>query len=128
MRDVYPLADGSVLVEGAATIRDLNESLSWSLPDQEATTIAGLLIHGAAAIPDVGQTFSFHGFRFTVMGKARNRITMVKVFPCDYRGGSGHCGFVCSRASTLDDVEMEARDDADPGAPIQSADDPAGFS
>ncbi len=89
MRGVYPLADGSVLVEGAAAIGDLNEALCWSLPDEEAMTVAGLLIHDAVAIPDVGQTFSFHGFRFTIMGKVRNRITMIKVAPCDY--GPGHC-------------------------------------
>ncbi len=87
MRGVYPLEDGSVLVEGMAAIRDINQTLCWSLPDQEAMTLAGLLIHDAAAIPDVGQTFSFHGFRFTIMGKVRNRITMIKVAPCDYGPG-----------------------------------------
>ena len=54
--------------------------MAWSLPE-EATTIAGLVIHDAAAIPEAGQTFAFHGFRFAVMGKSRNRITAVKVTP-----------------------------------------------
>ncbi len=120
MRGVYALADGSVLIEGAAAIRDLNEALSWSLPDQEATTIAGLLIHGAAAIPEPGQTFSFHGFRFVILGKVRNRITLIKVTPCDYGSGLGPCDFaVCSRPVILDHAGIEARDDEDSGARIQ---------
>ena len=63
------------------TIRDLNRAMGWSLPDEEAATIAGLVIHEARAIPEPRQTFAFHGFRFEVLRKNRNRITALRVAP-----------------------------------------------
>ena len=74
-------ADGSVLVEGAVPIRDLNRSMDWELPDEEATTIAGLVIHEARVIPDPGQSFTFHGFDFHVLRKIGNRITLIRIQP-----------------------------------------------
>jgi Mg2+/Co2+ transporter CorB len=78
---VRPQADGSVNVDGSVPIRDLNRAMDWGLPDEEATTVAGLVIHEARAIPDAGQAFNFHGFRFQVLRKARNRITVLRVSP-----------------------------------------------
>ncbi|WP_371223851.1 HlyC/CorC family transporter [Roseovarius sp. 2305UL8-3] len=71
--------DNQFLVEGSMTIRDLNRATDWSLPDEEANTVAGLVIHEAQIIPKVGQVFSFHGFRFEVMARADNRITQLKI-------------------------------------------------
>jgi Mg2+/Co2+ transporter CorB len=71
--------DGSVHVDGSVPIRDLNRAMAWELPDEEATTIAGLVIHEARAIPEQGQIFTFHGFRFEVLRKQRNRITLLKM-------------------------------------------------
>jgi Mg2+/Co2+ transporter CorB len=76
---IEPLADGSVEVEGAVTIRDLNRACDWSLPDEEANTIAGLVIHEAQAIPSEGQVFSFHGFRFEVLARDGNRLARLRV-------------------------------------------------
>lgn len=76
-----PQPDGSVNVDGSVPIRDLNRAMDWNLPDAEATTIAGLVIHEARSIPDVGQSFTFHGFRFSVMRKERNRITALRITP-----------------------------------------------
>ncbi len=73
--------DGSVVVDGSVTIRDLNRAMGWSLPDEEAATVAGLVIHEARAIPEPRQTFSFHGFRFEVLRKQRNRIAALRVTP-----------------------------------------------
>ncbi|SMH55178.1 HlyC/CorC family transporter [Maritimibacter sp. HL-12] len=73
--------DGSVIVDGAMTIRDLNRALDWSLPDEEANTVAGLVIHEAQMIPNEGQTFSFHGFRFEVLERAENRIATLRIRP-----------------------------------------------
>jgi Mg2+/Co2+ transporter CorB len=78
---VKPEADGSYVVEGAATIRDLNRLCDWSLPDDEANTIAGLVIHEAQTIPTVGQVFRFHDFRFEVLERQRNQITRLRVKP-----------------------------------------------
>ena len=85
VQGVSPQADGSVIVDGSVPIRDLNRSLDWNLPDEEATTVAGLVIHEARAIPDTGQVFHFHGFRFEVMRKARNRITVLRIAPSQAR-------------------------------------------
>ena len=73
--------DGSINVDGAVSIRDLNRVMDWHLPDQEATTIAGLVIHEARSIPEVGQNFTFHGFRFRVLRRERNRITALRIQP-----------------------------------------------
>lgn len=71
--------DGSVVVDGSVPIRDLNRAMDWNLPDEEATTIAGLVIHEARSIPDRGQSFTFHGFRFRVLRRERNRITALRI-------------------------------------------------
>jgi len=76
-----PQPDGSVNVDGSVPIRDLNRAMDWNLPDNVETTIAGLVIHEARSIPDVGQSFTFHGFRFSVLRKDRNRITALRINP-----------------------------------------------
>ncbi|MBS8261993.1 HlyC/CorC family transporter [Roseibium polysiphoniae] len=81
LEGVRPQADGSVVVDGSVPIRDLNRATDWSLPDEEATTIAGLVIHEARMIPDERQIFTFHGFRFTVLRRERNRITRLRIMP-----------------------------------------------
>jgi Mg2+/Co2+ transporter CorB len=78
---VRPQPDGSVNVDGAVPVRDLNRAMDWNLPDSDATTIAGLVIHEARSIPEVGQSFTFHGFRFRVQRKHRNRITALRITP-----------------------------------------------
>jgi Mg2+/Co2+ transporter CorB len=72
-------ASGSFAVDGTVPIRDLNRLLDWNLPDEEATTIAGLVIHEAQMIPEVGQEFTFHGFRFEVLRKRRHQITQLRI-------------------------------------------------
>lgn len=71
--------DGGWLVDGAMTIRDLNRAMDWSLPDDEANTVAGLVIHEAQMIPTEGQVFAFHGFRFEVAARRENRLTRLKL-------------------------------------------------
>ncbi|MCW1917761.1 HlyC/CorC family transporter [Rhodobacter sp. KR11] len=71
--------DGAVTVEGAMTIRDVNRATDWNLPDEEANTIAGLVIHEAQMIPVQGQAFSFHGFRFEVVTRRENRLTRIRI-------------------------------------------------
>ncbi len=78
-RGVRPQPDGSVLVDGSVPIRDLNRTMDWPLPDDEATTVAGLVIHEAQAIPEPGQVFNFHDFRFEVLRRSRNRVTALRV-------------------------------------------------
>jgi len=70
---------GSIVVDGGVPIRDLNRAMGWSLPDEEATTIAGLVIHETQSIPDERQAFTFHGKRFVVLKRERNRITRLRI-------------------------------------------------
>ncbi len=74
-----PDEHGNYLIDGGMTIRDLNRALDWHLPDEEANTIAGLVIHEAQMIPDVGQVFTFHGFRFDIAERDMNKITKIRI-------------------------------------------------
>jgi Mg2+/Co2+ transporter CorB len=85
---VKPAEDGSIIVDGAVTIRDLNRALNWDLPDDEAVTVAGLLIHEVRRIPDAGQTFTFHEHRFVVLERKVNRITRLQIWPAPPRDDS----------------------------------------
>jgi Mg2+/Co2+ transporter CorB len=78
---VRPQPDGSYLINGTVTIRDLNREFEWDLPDEEAATIAGLVLHEARRIPEVGQEFSFHGFRFRILRRQRNQLTLLRMTP-----------------------------------------------
>lgn len=73
--------NGSYIMEGSVTIRELNRQMEWKLPDADASTIAGLLLHEARRVPEVGQTFEFHGFRFEILRRQRNQITQIRVWP-----------------------------------------------
>lgn len=78
---IRPQADGTVNVDGTVPIRDLNRQMNWNMPDEEATTIAGFVIHEAQTIPEPGQVFTFHGYRFEILRKTRNKITALRVSP-----------------------------------------------
>lgn len=75
------LPDGAILADGWVTIRDLNREFGWSLPDEDASTVAGLLLHETERIPDKSRTYQFYGFRFTVIRKQRNQISTVRIDP-----------------------------------------------
>ena len=79
VQGVRPQPDGSVNVDGTVPVRDLNRMMNWDLPDEEAVTVAGLVIHEAQAIPEPGQRFAFHGYRFQVLRRQRNQITALRV-------------------------------------------------
>jgi Mg2+/Co2+ transporter CorB len=78
---VRPEPGGSYVVDGVVPVRDLNRLNDWHLPDEEVTTVAGLVIHEAQMIPETGQTFTFHGFRFEVLRKRRHQITALRITP-----------------------------------------------
>jgi Mg2+/Co2+ transporter CorB len=81
VRGVRPQPDGSVLVDGAAPIRDLNRAMNWDLPDDEAVTVAGLVIHEAQTLPEVGEAYTFYRHRFEVLGRKGNQITRLRISP-----------------------------------------------
>ncbi len=79
--NIRPQADGSYNVDGWTPVRDLNRELEWNLPDELATTVAGLVIHEARIIPEVGQVFSFFGFKFEILRRQRNQIMALRITP-----------------------------------------------
>ena len=81
LRHAVARSDGSFLVAGDTTVRDLNRRFGWNLPDEEAATIAGLALHVAQQIPEIGEHFEFHGFTLEIHGRQKNRITSVHVIP-----------------------------------------------
>lgn len=85
-------ADGTVNVDGTVAIRDLNRQMDWDLPDDEATTIAGLVIHEAQMIPEPGQVFKFHGYRFEILRKTRNKVTALRIMPLPKADGERENG------------------------------------
>lgn len=78
-RGIRSQQDGSVIVEGSVTIRDLNRDLGWSLPDEEAVTVAGIVIHESQSIPEVGQVFQYYNTRFEIVRRKRNQITLLRL-------------------------------------------------
>jgi Mg2+/Co2+ transporter CorB len=76
-------SDGSIVVDGGVPIRDLNRAMDWQLPDEEATTIAGLVIHESKTIPEERQAFTFYGKRFIVLKREKNRITRLRIRPLE---------------------------------------------
>jgi Mg2+/Co2+ transporter CorB len=76
---VRPQPDGMIMVDGSVALRDLNRAMDWDLPDDDAVTVAGLVIHEAQTIPKAGQTFIFHGHRFEVVRRERNQITSLRI-------------------------------------------------
>jgi Mg2+/Co2+ transporter CorB len=79
MPGVRPQPDGSFIVDGHVTIRELNREFDWRLPDEPASTIAGLVLHEARRIPEVGQIFNFHGFRFEILRRRRHQIQALRL-------------------------------------------------
>ncbi len=82
-RGIRPLSDGTIIVDGDVTIRDLNRRFDWQLPDEEAATVAGLVLHESRIIPETGQIFTFFGFRFEILGRIGNRLTALEITPPD---------------------------------------------
>jgi Mg2+/Co2+ transporter CorB len=87
VQGLRPQPNGSIMVDGSVPIRDINRAMDWRLPDEDATTVAGLVIHEAQTIPEAGQAFTFHGYRFEVIRKSRNRITQLRVTPLGKQAG-----------------------------------------
>ncbi len=71
--------DGSVIVEGRVTLRDLNRQFHWHLPDEDAATVAGMVINHIERIPEVGQSFLMHDFRIEILRRQRHQVTLMRL-------------------------------------------------
>jgi Mg2+/Co2+ transporter CorB len=72
--------DGSWIVDGGVTIRDLNRALGWQLPDEDASTIAGLVLFESRTIPRPGQEFRFHDIRFRILKREGHKVTSLRLW------------------------------------------------
>ena len=73
--------NGSYLINGTVTIRDLNREFDWNLPDKDYSTLAGLILYESQCVPEVGQAFRFHGFRFDIIRRQKNQLTLIRLTP-----------------------------------------------
>jgi Mg2+/Co2+ transporter CorB len=76
---IQKVSDTAYLVQGIVPVRDVNRQLDWHLPDEHASTVAGLLIHMVQSIPPVGAQFELFDCRFTVVAKDATRITRLRI-------------------------------------------------
>jgi len=79
VQGVKSLSSGKLMVDGTVTIRDLNREFGWNLPDEDYATLAGLILHESQRVPEVGQSFRFHGFQFDIVKRKRNQLTMIRI-------------------------------------------------
>jgi Mg2+/Co2+ transporter CorB len=78
---VRKIPGGGFLVDGTVTIRDLNREFDWELPDEDYSTVAGLILFKSQRIPESGQSFNYYGFRFDIVRRQRNQITLLRITP-----------------------------------------------
>ena len=90
LEGVWQGRDGSVVSVGTTTLRDLNRKFQWELPDEEAATIAGLILHEAQIIPEIEQMFVIHGFRLRVLRRIRNQLTLIRIIPPKVKNNDHH--------------------------------------
>jgi Mg2+/Co2+ transporter CorB len=76
---VKKISDNVYHIEGEAAIRDINRQLHWNIPSEEATTLAGVIVNEIEGIPDEGEEFPMYGFRFRILKKDKNIITIIEV-------------------------------------------------
>ena len=73
------LENGHYHIRGTVTVRDLNRQYDWSLPDDKATTLAGLLLEILGTIPEEGQVFRCHGLEVKIAKRHQNQIQILDV-------------------------------------------------
>jgi Mg2+/Co2+ transporter CorB len=71
--------DDTFIVDGRVTIRDLNREFDWNLPDEEASTIAGLVLHEARFIPEEGQSFDIEGLKIDILRRNGNQLRSLRI-------------------------------------------------
>lgn len=73
--------EGAWRIDGTTTIRDLNRHFNWDLPDDNAATVAGLVLYLAERIPTEGQRFMLNGFTFIVTHRTKNQLDIIDILP-----------------------------------------------
>lgn len=79
--EITPQADGSLIIEGSANIRDLNKSLNWVLPTDGPRTLNGLILEHLEDIPDSQLSIEVSGYQMEIIEVADNMIKTVRILP-----------------------------------------------
>ncbi|MCS4504563.1 HlyC/CorC family transporter [Arhodomonas aquaeolei] len=81
MRDVHPQADGSFLVEGSASVRELNRTLNAEMPTGGPKTLNGLILEQLETIPAPGTSLMLEGYPVTIIQTQGNRVKLARIQP-----------------------------------------------
>ncbi|TDQ59605.1 Mg2+/Co2+ transporter CorB [Mesocricetibacter intestinalis] len=71
--------DGSVIIDGAANIRDINKVFDWQLNTDEARTFNGLILETLEEIPEPGSSYEIEGLKVTILEVGDNMVKRAKV-------------------------------------------------
>jgi Mg2+/Co2+ transporter CorB len=88
LRKIQPQPDGSFLIDGSVSIRDLNKLLTWNLPEDGYQTIAGLVLTLFGRLPETKEEVQWETFRFQVEEMFEKSITKIRVFRAQVPGSS----------------------------------------
>lgn len=77
--EVKQQADGTVIIEGSANLRDLNKLFNWNLPAEDIRTFNGLIMEHLEKIPDEDTQFTFYNLKVTILEVAENMVKKAKV-------------------------------------------------
>ncbi len=79
--EVTPQNDGSVIIEGGASIREINKAFNWHLPEEEARTVNGMLLEALEEIPANGTRVRIAQYDIDILDVQDNMIRQVRVIP-----------------------------------------------
>ena len=78
--DIHPQEDGTLVIDGAAYIREVNKTLGWHLPSDGPKTLNGLITEALETIPDSSVCLKIGPYRLEILQAADNRVKSVRVW------------------------------------------------
>ena len=88
IEDVHPAPDGSFLVRGSVSLRDLNRQLGWELPTEASHTLNGLILEYLEDIPEPGTSLMVHGYAVEILRTRGTAIELARVRPAAPEGAT----------------------------------------
>ncbi|MEG0007705.1 HlyC/CorC family transporter [Aeromonas lusitana] len=88
--EIHPQPDGSFLVEGSASIRELNKEMNWHLPMDGPRTLNGALLEYLEEIPQPNISVRLAGYPIEILEVENNMVKMARIMPHLYRNESGY--------------------------------------
>lgn len=88
--EIHPQPDGSFLVEGSASIRELNKEMHWHLPIDGPRTLNGVILEYLEEIPQPNISVRLAGYPIEILEVENNMVKMARIMPHLYRNESGY--------------------------------------